>query len=135
MIDFKKLISYEYLIGIDRAMLHRTDKGIFAIGAALVVAGIVFKLTGKLAPHQYAKNLWYRLSNWALTIGILEVLWFGLRYQNIRILGSHLTAFLILVVGLIWLVPIVKYWLGQYRRDVAQWEKDQQKQKYIKMQK
>jgi len=134
MIDFRKLVSSDYLINIDPTALHRSDKAFLIIGAALTIAGIIFRLTSMSSHHPPARRMWRRLSLWALTIGLVEVLWFILRYQQAMYLGSHLVAFLILLIGIIWLVPLLKYWLGQYRHDVGQWQKDQVKQKYIKMQ-
>jgi hypothetical protein len=134
MIDIHKLLSADYLINIDLAALHRSDKAFLVVGGALTIAGIIFRLTSMSSHHPYARRIWRRLSLWALTIGLLEVLWFALRYERAVYLGSHLVALLILLVGLVWLVPLLKYWLGQYRHDVSQWQKDQVKQKYIKMQ-
>ncbi len=131
MIDFRNIFSVDYLIRIDPSMLHRTDYALLLIGGILSGAGIIFALAGRFAPHQYGRQLWYRLSRWAFTIGLLEVLWFGLRYERAVYLGSHLAAFIILLIGVIWLVPILKYCFGQYRRDVDQWQKDQVKQKYL----
>lgn len=129
--NFHKLLSAEYLINIDPVMLHRTDKALLVLGVVLVIVGIVCRLTGTFAPHPFARRLWLRLATWALTIGLLEVLWFGLRYEHTLYLGSHLVAFIILLIGLAWLAPILKYWLGRYRREVEQWHKDEIKQKYL----
>ena len=130
-IDFQKIFSKTYLIDIDPTLIHRSDKALLIFGAVLVMLGIIFRLTAMMSPHPYARNLWRRLSTWALTIGLVEALWFGFRYEQAQYLGSHLLAFLILLIGLIWLVPILKYWAKQYSSDVAQWEKDQIKQKYL----
>jgi hypothetical protein len=130
-IDWHKIFSRSYLIDIDPSVLHRSDKALLIAGAVLVMLGIIFRLTSIMSPHMHAKNLWRRLSAWGLTIGLLEVLWFGFRYQNAQYLGSHLLAFIVLLIGLIWLTKILKYWARQYGRDVAQWQKDQVKQKYL----
>jgi predicted membrane protein len=131
MIDFHKIFSQTYLLDIDQLTLHRSDKGLFVVGGALVIVGIIFRLISWSAKNPFTKALRRRFSTWALTIGLLEALWFGLRYQNTQILGSHLVAFLILLIGLVWFIYILKYALGQYRRNLAQWEKDLLKQKYL----
>jgi len=132
-IDFRKLISSEYLVKIDPATLHPTDKILLIVGGTLVVLGLIFLFFRRFAHHQYSRRLWQRLATWALTIGLLEVLWFGLRYQQVIYLGSHLAAFIILLIGLLWLARILQYRLGRYRHQVTQWEKDQVKQKYLTM--
>ncbi len=130
-IDFQKIFSKTYLIDIDPTLIHRSDKALLIAGAVLVMLGIIFRLTSMMSPHPHARNLWRRLSTWGLTIGLVEALWFGFRYEHAQYLGSHLMAFLILLIGVIWLVPILKYWAKQYGSDVKQWEKDQVKQKYL----
>lgn len=131
-IDFHKLFSTEYLVTIDPSRLHPTDKGLLVLGVALSVIGLVARVAGRWSAHPHGRQQLRRVSAWALTIGLLELLWFGLRYERALYLGSHLAAFLVLLAGLIWLVFLLKYRFGQYRRDVIQWQKDQVKQKYLR---
>ena len=105
-ISFKQLLSRTYLLDIDVAKLHPTDYGLFYLGVGLTVIGVAARLAAWFAPHDFSRQFRTRLSNWALTIGLLEVLWFGMRYQNTRALGSHLAAFIVLVIALIWLFYI-----------------------------
>lgn len=130
-INFKELFSRDYLINIDPARLHPTDYGLFYLGAVLTVFGLVVLVASRFAQHQFSRQFRSRLATWALTIGLVELLWFGMRYQNAKVLGSHLAAFLVLVVGLVWLYYILRYRFGTYRSQVGQWEKDQLKQKYL----
>src|SRR5687768_11229103 len=103
MINFSKLFSKEYLISIDIARLHPTDHGLFFLGAGLTALGVVCFLASRFAGNPFSRRFRQRLGTWALTIGLLEVLWFGLRYQNAQILGSHLVGFIVLLVGVVWL--------------------------------
>lgn len=131
MINFRQLVSREYLLEVDFTRLHPTDHGLAVLGAALTLLGIILRIMARWAPHELSRHFRQRLSTWALTIGLLEVLWFGLRYQNAPALGSHLAAFLVLLLGLIWLFYIVRYRFGSYRGSVQQWQREQVKQKYL----
>jgi hypothetical protein len=130
-INFKELFSRAYLIKIDANQLHPTDCGLFYLGLGLTVLGAILLVTTRLAMNQFSREFRRRLCTWALTIGLVEVLWFGFRYQNAQVLGSHLAAFIVLLAGLVWLYFILRYRFGSYRSQLQQWEKDQLKQKYL----
>ena len=133
MFDFKKLISSKYLFEIDTVLMHRSDHLFLIIGIALTAIGIVALLTGRFSSNQFSRKLWYRLSTLTLTIGILEMLWFGFRFEHIRGFGSHFAALAVLLVGVLWLIPIVKYRLTKYRTEIQSWKKEELKQKYLQM--
>jgi len=132
MINLKQIFTKEYLLYADGAKLHPTDHGLLVLGVALVVLGIIFRFVSWRSLNPFKKRVWTRLGSLALTIGLLEMLWFGLRYQNAGYLASHLVAFLILLAGLLWLIPIIKYVAKQYRADNEKWQKEQVKQKYLR---
>ncbi len=131
MFDFRKLISIPYLFKVDTILLHRSDKLFFGIGIVLIVVGIVCRLTSFYAPHKFSRRFWQRLSNLSLTIGILEVLWFGFRYENIPAISTHFVALLLLLIGVVWLFFIIRYRLRVYPVELGQWEKEKTKQKYL----
>lgn len=135
MFNFKKLISADYLFAIDRVSLHRSDHLILAIGIALVVIAIITFFTARFASNKFSKKFWQRISVWALVIGLLEVLWFGFRVEYIRVFGTHAAAFIVLLIGIAWFIPILKYRLTSFRSDIDSWEKEQVKQKYLNMNK
>ncbi len=118
MLNFKKIFTPAYLLAVDSAMLHRSDWILLMIGIALTVVGIVTMLTGYYAPNHISRKLWRRLATLSLTIGLLELLWFGFRYENVTVLGTHALAFLILIVGAVWLYSIIKYRLTTYRTEL-----------------
>jgi hypothetical protein len=131
MINFRQIFTKEYLFYIDGAKLHPTDKIVFIVGIASLALGIVLRLVAWYASNPFAKRVWQKFGNIALAVGVLEVLWFGLRFQNVQVLASHTAAFLILVIGALWTIPTIKYLLRQYRVDVEGWKKEQVKQKYL----
>ncbi len=130
-INFKEIFSSKWLFGIDRVLLHRFDRAIFVTGLVLVIVGIAIKVGSMFVKNPFLKKIMNRLFALGLVIVVLELLWYALRFENTRVLGTHFVALLIALVGLIWFVFIAKYFFFQYRRDNEQYQKELLKQKYI----
>lgn len=131
-INWKEIFTQKWLFGIDRVLLHRFDKSMFVFGLGLVILGIILKAgSWWYVRNPFLKKILNRLAMLGFVIGFLELLWYGLRFENTRVLGTHFVALLIALAGLTWLFFIAKYLFTQYRRDVEQWKKDQVKQKYL----
>jgi len=135
-INFKDIhpaeyISSKYLFQVDRISLHLSDWILLGIGVGLVAVAIIIKLFALFVQHPVRKRLLNRLFKVFLSTGLVEALWFAFRYQNANVLGAHFTAILILLVGLLCLFPIVKYYLRKYRSEREQWDKEQLKLKYL----
>jgi hypothetical protein len=129
---FKSIFTTDFWFKIDPSAIYRADQFFLVLGVALVILGIAFRLGGRFSSHQFSKRVWQRLSNLMLTIGLLEIFWYGLRFQNIRLFGTRAVALLMLIMGIIWLVPILRYRFKQYHADVSNWSKEQLKQKYLR---
>jgi hypothetical protein len=100
--NIKSFLTKSYLLDIDRVLIHKSDKALGFVGAALVVLGLVFKLAAMYAPSPVDAK--YRSKFFALffSIGLGEVIWYGFRSQYVTFFGSHLVAFLILLIGFVW---------------------------------
>jgi len=66
------------------------------------------------------------------TFGLVGVVWVGIRYQNPLYLSWRLWYVLLMVVCTIWLVKILWYVLRKYKKDLADYRKNELKQKYLK---
>jgi len=97
----------------------------------MIILAIVFKIASLSAPNPVDKILRRKLYRLLLTIGIAEVIWFVLRYENTAFFGGHFFALLILLVGLVWLVWLLISALKNYSFDKSSWEKQQTKLKYL----
>ncbi len=131
MFNFQKLLTKDYLFKVNTVILLRSDKLFFVIGGVLVVLAIIFKIASLYAPNPVDKvlrNKFYRLF---LTTGILEVIWFGFRFENVPFFGTHFVALLILLIGAAWFVKLVVSTIMHYKGDKVSWEKDQVKLKYL----
>lgn len=127
----QKVFSEKYLFEIDRIALQRSDNMFFVLGIILVVAATVLRVTNMYIQNPVVKKFQHRWFKLAATIGVLEVVWFGLRWENVRFFGTHFIALIILVIGVFWTVAILKYAWRTFALDKQQWEKQQLKLKYL----
>jgi Ca2+/Na+ antiporter len=127
----KEIFTYKFLFEVNRIMLEKSDKVFLMIGALLVVLAIVFKIAAKLAPSEVDSKYRNKLFSLFLYIGFAEVIWFGLRYQNIKFFGSHFVAMLVLLIGLVWFVYLLVRMFKNYGQEKIVWEKEQVRQKYL----
>ena len=128
--NLKKLVSYNYLFTL-AVIITRSDKLFFVLGASLVILAIVFKIAALYAPTPVDKILRNKFYSMFLCIGLLEILWFAARYENVMFFGTHFVALIILLIGLLWFVRLVWSIVKNYRADKNLWEKEQVRLKYL----
>lgn len=129
--NFKELVTSKFLFQIDTVMLHRSDKILLLAGGIFVVLAVIFKLAAAYAPTPIDKKYRQKFYTLFLTIGVSEVIWFGARYYFIRFFGSHFTALLVLLIGLVWFGYIAAKMIKNYKSEKTAWEKEQVKLKYL----
>jgi Ca2+/Na+ antiporter len=113
-------------------LLAKSDKVFFVLGGCLFVLGLGLRLFAWRAKNPINKKLFRRSAKLFDTIGILEVLWFGMRYENVRFFGTHFVALLCLLIGLVWLGFLVHYFFTAYPNEKRALEKQQLKEKYLR---
>ena len=130
-IQWSQFGTTEFWFAIDRSGIHNIDKLLFLAGAVLVVLGIITLAYRRFAANQFLANVAGRLSRIFWTIGILEIIWFGLRYQLVQMMGTHFVAFLLLLVGLVWLYWPIKYLTRNYKADMEEAQRAANREKYL----
>lgn len=128
--DFKKLLSYNYLFKVE-PFLVRSDKMFFAIGIALLALAAFFKFAALFAPTPVDKEYRQKFFTAFLSIGIAELIWYAARYQNVMFFGSHFIALLLLVILAVWVVLIAVKMFKRYSGQKETWEKEQVRSKYL----
>ena len=129
-IDWHKVFTVKFFFQLDREAPHRVDWAVLYFGGALVLIWlIIWVVTRKASPVN--KELWRKIGRLTLTIGLLEAFWFGLRYEGAQWFGTRATAAAFVVIGLIWLGFIIKYYFSMHRVKKRAWEKEQIKLKYL----
>ena len=130
-INWKEFFSSQYWLGIDRGLVHPTDKIIFAFGAGIFIIGVLILLVKLVSKNQLLKPILTRIASVFIWVGLLEILWYFLRIQYVNALGSRLAALIVGLVGLFFLYKPVKYFFTQYKQDRESHQKQQVKDKYL----
>lgn len=98
----------------------------------LIVASLVLWLTRMiLIKHPIARKLLSRLMRMSYSMGIVGLLWFGFRYQNIPIFSKRIWAGIIILVILIWLFWIIKYAMFQFKLEKREHDDYLLRSKYL----
>jgi hypothetical protein len=127
----KEIFTKRFLFDVNPVMIENIDKMFGVAGAVMVILAAIFKMAAVFAPTPVDKRVRNRFFSMFLTIGLLELIWYGLRYQNVTVLGSHFTAMLIFAIGLVWLGFIIKDIWNNYKSEKQNWEKEQVRQRYL----
>ena len=127
----KHFFSYDFLFYINRARLEQTDQVFAVIAVSLLVIAVVLKVLTRVRKDPISKKLLRRFTAIFATIGVLELAWYGTRYQNITFFGTHFAFLLVLIAGIAWTMPGLWYWLRKYRVEKAVYDKEQIKLKYL----
>lgn len=130
MEKIKHLLSHEYLFETGTRGLTSTDQIFMYLGVLTIAIG-VFAFIFKRNKNAITKDLWSRWQGLGFTIGILILIWAGMRYELIRTLSSHFILFVILIIGLIWKLSILKYYFTKYKTAIAEMHKQEEKMKYL----
>lgn len=129
--NFKSLLTLKALFEINRISIDSTDKFFLMLGGLFLVLAAIFKLSSVYAPSSVDKKYRGKLFTVFLTIGLLELVWFGARSQFVRFFGTKFVALLILVIGLVWFGAVLINMLKNYRKEKMEWEKEQVKLRYL----
>lgn len=132
-IKWKEFTTADFWLGLDRVSMHLTDKVILFAGLALVLLGAIILVVKIINTDKLKKPHFSRISSTFITVGLLEMLWYVLRWQYVNMLGARITAALIGLIGLMFLYRPLKYFLFNYRKDMAVQSKEQLKEKYLNM--
>lgn len=132
MLDFTKLWDKTYLLGPNPVELSRSDLIFFWAALAFTALGIaakVFAWRAEIAsPQKYFMNRLYHLF---LTMGVLVLLWAGLRFENIPWLSTHIVILGLILIWFVWLVFIAKYFFREFPRQKKIWDEERIKRKYL----
>jgi Ca2+/Na+ antiporter len=129
--NLRKFFTYDYLFKIDTITFPRSDKLYLLLGGVLIGLAIILRVAAAVSASPVDRKYLIRLFKMLLAIGIFEALWFGARYQNVMFFGTHIVAWFIFLVGLVWFVFIAVSFYKNYSREKEIWEKQQVKLKYL----
>jgi hypothetical protein len=127
----RHLFSQNYLFGPNIGIFSRSDKGYFLVGLLMIVVAVGLSIYKRVIKDKLKKHLvkvWRRMF---VTIGILGMLWAVLRYELVPFFSMHIVIWVIYLIGLIWILFILKYWFIDYKKERMDAMRDQQMKKYF----
>ncbi len=129
--NFQKYLDTTYWFIQPPSVLTFFDKFTGYASAALALVGILFWIWARFMPTPVHKKLINKFANFAFTIGIFGLLWFGMRYEYTPIFSDRIWPLLIGLGGIVWFVIVAKYALTGFRRERTEWANQQVKEKYL----
>lgn len=130
-LNWVQLKTYVFWFGYDPIVVHAADKVIFLLGLLLVVFGFIALIFSIFARNEFLAKVAKWKAKILIIIGLVEMIWFVLRFQNVQVFGTRFVAGLILLIGLIWLYQPAKYFFTKYKVDLAEAERKANRDKYL----
>ena len=129
--QIKQFVSPQFLFTYNSANVNPGEKLVFIIGAVLVLLAIVLKIASILAPNPVDAKYRRKFYGLFLTIGLAEVAWYFLRYENAMFFGTHFVAIIVALIGIVWLLALIVTLAKNYSPDKQAWDKEQVRLKYL----
>src|SRR6185503_5172976 len=104
-----KLFDYYFWFTQPATILTPEDMTLAYIFLGIMVLAVVFWVLTKLISHQIKAKVFKKFWHLTLPIGLSGLVWLGLRYENTPLFAQRFWAGLTLIIGLLWLLVIVKY--------------------------
>lgn len=131
-INWHELVTTKFWFFIDTSRIHPSEKAFLYLGGVLIILGFFKVLVARFIKNKFLANVAVRFAKISFTIGALEIIWFGLRYEYAQVLGTKFVAVLIVLAGIIWMYWPLKYLLTRYKTDMAQASLQASREKYLK---
>lgn len=128
---WNNLTNYYFWFTQPSSFLSPEDRMFFYVFVGIAVLAILFRVAARLVQHHINRKLLMRLWYLAFSVGLSGLIWYGMRYENTYIFARRYWAGLTLLVGIVWLLFIIKYLVFQYRGEKTDYEKELVRRKYL----
>lgn len=125
--------SSDVLLTVPRVGFSLSEKAFGIIFLFALVFAFFTSILAAKVKNPAQRMLLTKLQGPAWFAGITGLVWLVARYEYADVLGTKLTALLILIVAGAWKIwGAGRYFWKQFRMDSAAWVKQQEKAKYLK---
>ncbi len=132
MLDVTKLWDKTYLFSPSFTSFTRSEHIFFWTAVVFLVLGVAAKIVVWYTEAGRPKKVLFgRFFHLFLTSGLLLMLWYGARVEQVPWISAHISALLVFVVFFVWLVFIVSFFWRKYRKLEESWSEQKIKQKYL----
>jgi hypothetical protein len=128
---FDRLTDYYFWFPQPPTILSQPDMFFGYIFAGIFILAIVVRIVARFMSHDIYRKALLKFWYLGLTVGLSGLIWFGMRYENTQIFGRRYWAGLTLLVGLVWLVPVLKYLIMNFVKEKKEYERELIKNKYL----
>jgi len=130
-IDLEKFFSLNYLFNLHPQSLHPLQQRILIIVFSfLIISGLVIIGLAKKKKQPQKKGL-KKIAYFCLGLGAIGFLFLFFRLGGIYFLSARFFLVIWLVIAVIWLVRIIKYFLKVYPKEKIEVEKKARIEKYL----
>ena len=131
----KEILSQDFWFTQPSSLLNNYDLWFGYFAAACVIASFIIWAGTYFLRHPIVKKGLNRWRVFLITIGLLGLVWFAVRYENTPIFGRRYWGGFVELTALVWLFFLFKYTLFKYRREKTEFDQDALKNKYLSMSK
>ncbi len=111
--------------------LSSTDKLFIYIFIGILGLSILTRIAKVFVKNPVHRKLVNKFWQLFFSLGISGIIWSVFRYENTPTFARRYWAGLIFVVGIIWLLFVLKYLIFNYRKDLAEYQRESVKNKYM----
>jgi hypothetical protein len=125
------LTSYYFWFTQPSTTLSPADKTLIYIFFGMLAVSIVFLFASKFTKHLIYRKLFKKFWHLIFWIAIGGVVWSALRYENTPIFAERYWAGLNFVIGIVWLIFILKYLVFNFRGEKSEYDHELIRSKYL----
>ncbi len=126
-----RLLDYYFWFSQPPTILTNADKSLGYLFLASLISSIILGFAKRLIKHETKKKLASKIFYLLFTLGLSGLIWYGIRYENTPILANRYWAGLVLILGLIWVLFIIKYLIFNFPKELKEYNHEVLKNKYL----
>ncbi len=129
--QLKQFFTSQYLFQVNPAYISPREKLVFMAGVVFLLLAIVLKIAAGFSATPVEKHYRQKFFRFFLYGGLLELVWYLCRYENVSFFDSRFVLWLLNLVLLVWLVGLLVRTIRHYGPAKNEWNKSQLKEKYL----
>ena len=125
------LFTSEYWFDIHPNVTSITAKVFLIFAAILLASAVLLHLLASRTANPIKSKLLKRFVAPNFMIAVSLGLWYALRWQVVSLLGGHFVGIALVGIWIISVIPVTKYFVRSYKLESLNWQKEQDKLKYL----
>jgi hypothetical protein len=113
------------------SFLNQFDHSLLWVFLGFTIAGVLLRVLAALNKHLIYQKLTRRFASLGLTMGIIGLAWYGLRYENTPIFSVRYWVAIIFLIAIVWLAFILKYLFTTFRSEKREFDRQALNSRYI----